>query len=154
MVRRKPLGLVWDNENDYLVAYDAEDRRIKHYRVDKMLDLSITGDDRVGGRQYREFNLPKYSKGLFGMFGGEPETVTLEGRNDLVGVVIDRFGKDTHIRKKDADHFLAEIHVSVSRQFLGWVFAIGDGLKIVAPESVVGQMRDEVRRLQREYAAE
>ncbi len=149
-----PWGLVWDNENYYLVAYDAEDRRIKHYRVDKMLDLSITGDDRVGGRQYREFNLPKYSKGLFGMFGGEPETVTLEGRNDLVGVVIDRFGKDTHIRKKDADHFLAEIHVSVSRQFLGWVFAIGDGLKIVAPESVVGQMRDEVRRLQREYAAE
>ncbi|MBQ6426687.1 MAG: WYL domain-containing protein [Clostridia bacterium] len=147
-----PWGLVWDNENYYLVAYDSEDERIKHYRVDKMLDLRITDDDRVGGRQYREFNLPKYSKSLFGMFGGEPVTVTLEGRNDLVGVVIDRFGKDTHIRKKDDEHFLAEIQVTVSRQFLGWVFAIGEGLKIAAPESVVGQMREEVRRLQREYA--
>ncbi len=149
-----PWGLVWDNENYYLVAYDGEDQRIKHYRVDKMLDLSITDDDRVGGKQYREFNLPKYSKGLFGMFSGDPVTVILEGKEELVGVVIDRFGKDTVIRKTDGDRFLAQVNVAVSRQFLGWVFAIGDGIRITAPESVVTQMREEVRRLQREYAEE
>ena len=149
-----PWGLIWDDENYYLVAYDAEDRQIKHYRVDKMLDIEITDEDRIGNREYREFNLPKYTKSLFGMFGGDPVTVTLEGKSDLVGVVIDRFGKDTVILKKDGDRFRAQISVAVSRQFLGWVFAIGDGLKIVAPESVVGQMRDEVRRLQKEYGVE
>ena len=98
-----------------------------------------------------EYNLPKYTKSLFGMFGGEPTTVTLEGRNELVGVVIDRFGKDITITKKGDESFLAKVNVAVSRQFLGWVFAIGDGLKITAPESVVAQMHDEVQRLNQVY---
>ncbi len=30
-----PLALIWDDENYYLAAYDAEADCIKHYRVDK-----------------------------------------------------------------------------------------------------------------------
>lgn len=146
-----PWGLMWDDENYYLVAFDAEDQKIKHYRVDKMVKLQITEQERTGGEEFKEFNLPKYTKSLFGMFGGEPTTVTLEGRNELVGVVIDRFGKDITIAKKDDEHFLAKVNVAVSRQFLGWVFAIGDGMKITAPESVVEQMRNEIERLHTEY---
>lgn len=146
-----PWGLMWDDENYYLVAFDAEDQKIKHYRVDKMVNLQVVDKERVGGEEFREFNLPKYTKSLFGMFGGEPTTVTLEGRNELVGVVFDRFGKDITITKKDEAHFLAKVNVAVSRQFLGWVFAIGDELKITAPESVVNQMRNEIECLHTEY---
>ena len=39
--RVSPWSLMWDNEYYYLVAYDPEERMIKHYRVDKMLYLSI-----------------------------------------------------------------------------------------------------------------
>ena len=62
-----PWGLMWDDENYYLVAYDAKDQIIKHYRVDKMLNISITEDDRIGEKQYQDFNLPKYTKTLFGI---------------------------------------------------------------------------------------
>ena len=146
-----PWGLMWDDENYYLVAFDADDKKIKHYRVDKMIHLQAMEADRLGGKEFKEFNLPKYTKSLFGMYSGEPTLVSLEGRNDLVGVVIDRFGKDVTIRKKDEETFVAQVTVAVSRQFLGWVFAIGDGLKITAPESVVNQMRDEVDRLKKAY---
>lgn len=33
-----PLALMWDNENYYLLAWDAEAELRKHYRVDKMTD--------------------------------------------------------------------------------------------------------------------
>ena len=147
-----PWSLMLDNENYYLVAFDAEDQMIKHYRVDKMIHLQTLKDERTGGREFEAFDLPKYSKGLFGMFGGEPTTVSLEGRNDLIGVVIDRFGKDIVVLKKDDEHFIARVNVAVSQQFLGWVFGIGDGLRIAGPESVVGQMREEVNRLRRVYS--
>lgn len=147
-----PWGLMLDNEYYYLVAFDAEDQKIKHYRVDKMIHLQTLKDERIGSREFEAFDLPIYSKGLFGMFSGEPTTVSLEGRNDLIGVVIDRFGKDIIILKKDEDHFTARVNVAVSQQFLGWVFGIGEGLKITAPESVIGQMREEVKRLQRVYS--
>lgn len=146
-----PWGLMWDDENYYLVAFDAEDQKIKHYRVDKILHLQSLDIAREGSKEFKEFNLPKYTKSLFGMFSGEPMTVTLEGRNELVGIVIDRFGKDIPITPKDADHFKAQVNVAVSRQFLGWVFAIGEGLKVTAPDSVIKQMHEEVKRLQQVY---
>ena len=85
------------------------------------------------------------------MFSGEMTSVTLEGRNDLVGVVIDRFGKDISIAPKGEEHFQAQVNVAISRQFLGWVFAIGDGLKITAPDNVVALMKEEAKKLSRMY---
>ena len=41
--------------------------------------------------------------------------------------------------------------MAVSIQFLGWVMSLGDGVKIVGPESVVLQMQDEVKRLKYAY---
>ena len=41
-----PWGLSWDDENYYLVGYDSEAGKIKHYRVDKMLRIRMTEEER------------------------------------------------------------------------------------------------------------
>ena len=174
--------LLWDNENYYLVAYAAEDDKIKHYRVDKMLKISVTGEKREGRELFKALDPATYSSGLFGMFGGEEVRVTLEARNDMIGILIDRFGKDLLVTRTDEDHFRtvvaephligvlidrfgkdirltpidggrirAKVKVAVSPQFMGWVMALGDGMRIVGPESVVARMRAEVRRLAERY---
>ena len=38
-----PWLLTWDDENYYLVGYDSEADTLKHYRVDKMTDIALTG---------------------------------------------------------------------------------------------------------------
>ena len=43
-----PWALTWDDENYYMVAYDDIDKRIKHYRVDKMIQISVEEDRREG----------------------------------------------------------------------------------------------------------
>ena len=146
-----PWGLMWDDENYYLVAYDAEDDKIKHYRVDKMLRISVTKEKREGQQQFKAFNMPRYTKSLFGMYGGKETSVTLEARNEMVGVLIDRFGKDIFIAPVDGEHFKTTVNVAVSSQFLGWIMALGGGVKIVAPASVVEQMKAEIARLSVQY---
>ena len=146
-----PWCLMWDDENYYLVAYDSEDQKIKHYRVDKMVHLSITKQPREGKEQFRQFDAAKYTKQVFGMFGGEVMRVSLEGRNSMVGVLIDRFGKDISIHPKDSEHFSASVEVAVSRHFLGWIIALGDGIRITGPERLVSQMREETLRLSNLY---
>ena len=113
----------------------------------KMLHLSITDRPREGADAFKSGDILKYTQSLFGMCGGKTEKVTLEGRNDLVGVVIDRFGKDIQIIEKDADTFTATVEVTISRQFLGWIFAVGEGMRIIAPESIVDLMREEANAL-------
>ncbi|MBR0160197.1 MAG: WYL domain-containing transcriptional regulator [Oscillospiraceae bacterium] len=146
-----PWCLLWDDENYYLVAFDAADQKIKHYRVDKIVQLSITGEARDGKAQFRQFDAASYSRSQFGMFGGEMTRVSLEGRNEMVGPLIDRFGKDISITPQDAERFTAQVEVQASRHFLAWIIALGDGIRITGPEELVARMRLEAERLQNAY---
>jgi hypothetical protein len=92
-----------------------------------------------------------YAKSVFGMFGGEETSVTLEGENHMVGVLIDRFGKDILLVPTDDDHFEAKVNVAVSAQFFGWIMALGDGIRITGPYPVVQKMKAEARRLAAQY---
>lgn len=145
-----PWGLMWDDEYYYLVAYDAETDKIKHYRVDKMLRIQITDQKRAGKERYQSFNLPNYTKRIFGMFSGEETKVTLEADNSMAGVLIDRFGKDIMLIPQDGGRFRATVDVAVSDQFLGWIVALGT-VKIVGPEAVVEKMRAKVEALSSQY---
>lgn len=146
-----PWGLFWDNENYYLVGYDSAADMIKHYRVDKMLHIYMSDEKREGKEYFSKTDMAVYTKKSFGMFGGEEEHVKLLVDNDLAGVIIDRFGKDVTIIPKDQDHFIVFADVRVSRRFLYWVFALGDGAKIIGPDRVVKQAQKCIADLVKQY---
>lgn len=149
-----PWGLSWDDENYYLIGYDSEAGMIKHYRVDKMLRICMLAEEREGKEHFKKLDMADYTKKSFGMFGGEEETVKLFVDNRMVGVIIDRFGKDVMLIPADEDHFTVNVHVHVSRQFLGWVISLGEGVKVAGPERVVTMMDQEIERLIRQYRDE
>lgn len=146
-----PWGLSWDDENYYLIGYDSAVDQIKHYRVDKMLHIQMSGENREGKEYFKKLDMAEYAKKSFGMFGGEERTVKLLVENSLAGVIIDRFGKDVILIPKDNDSFTVSVKVHVSSQFFGWVFSLGDKVKILSPDDVAGQMRIELKRLLRQY---
>ena len=147
-----PWSLLWDDENYYLAAFDAGDRMLKHYRVDKIVHLSITDQPREGEAAFRALDTAAYTGRQFGMFGGTPMRVSLEGRNDMIGPLLDRFGRDITVIPLDSEHFAAHIDVLVSPHFIGWIVALGDGIRITGPEELVAQMREEAARLSGLYA--
>lgn len=146
-----PWGLSWDDENYYLVGFDSKAGLIKHYRVDKMLHISMSEEKREGSEYFTKLDMAEYAKKSFGMYGGEEQTVKLLVDNSLAGVVIDRFGKDVMMIPTDGDRFTVSVNVRVSRQFMGWVFSLGEKVKIIGPDLVIQQMREEVARLVRQY---
>ena len=146
-----PWELMWDDENYYLVGYDSKAGMIKHFRVDKMLKISLLEDKREGKEFFEKIDMAAYSKKRFGMFDGQEQTVKLECENHFAGVIIDRFGKDVSMRKIDDEHFVVNVEVAVSGQFIGWVIALGDGVKVVGPESVTDYINQEIDRLIKQY---
>lgn len=145
-----PWALCWDDEKYYLVGYDNREYKIKHFRVDKMVDVSVIYEDREGKEEFSKMQMSEYTNRLFGMFDGNLETVTLLCENHAANVIIDRFGTDIPLMKTDADHFTVRVRVSVSKLFLSWIMAI-PGVKIVAPERTVDMMKSEIKRLQEMY---
>lgn len=146
-----PWGLSWDDENYYLVGYDSSVGKIKHYRVDKMLKIQMSEEDREGREHFKKLDMADYARKSFGMFGGKEQEVKLFVDNFLAGVIIDRFGKDVMLIPEDKDHFTVKVAVHVSNQFLGWIMSLGDGVKIIGPDEVVEQVQEEIERLRKQY---
>ncbi len=135
-----PWALILDDENYYLVAFDSDAGMVKHYRVDKMLRIDTIEEKREGKEHFKNFDLESYSVQNFGMFGGELKRVKIEFPDEMVGVFIDRFGKDIAIRPAKKGYSQVAVEVAVSRQFFGWIFGLGSNVKIVSPKSVVDKL--------------
>ena len=146
-----PWALSWDDENYYLIAYDGIRGIIKHFRVDKMLNIESSGEQREGKQMFKSFNMAAYARKTFGMYGGVEEWIRIKCDNSLAGVMIDRFGKDISMTRLNEKQFVATVDVAVSRQFMAWVIGLGDGAEIIGPESVVDEMREEIKRLAGQY---
>ena len=146
-----PWSLAWDDENYYLVAFDGNSGIIKHYRVDKMRKIEILDKARDGREEFEEFDAAKYAKKVFGMFTGDEQRVKIQFANKLIGVVIDRFGQDIMIIPKGVDQFVVNVNVKVSNMFLGWIIGLGDGAKILEPESVVDEVKQITERHKEQY---
>ena len=149
-----PWGLIWDNENYYMVGYDAKAELVKHFRVDKMLRIQPMKCKRKGQKLFPQGNIANYAEKHFGMFSGKEESVTLLCQNGFIGVIVDRFGRDVKIRPVDEDHFQAKVEVVVSNNFFGWVLGLGEGVKIAAPQEVVSELQKEIQRMRRQYFAD
>lgn len=149
-----PWALMWEDENYYLIAFDAEEDKIKHYRVDKMRKIELMDEKRQGRDHFREFDMAAYARKNFGMFGGREVRVKLEFQNEMVGVILDRFGKDIKIHPSDREEWsVTNVDVALSDQFLGWVFSLGTRVRIVSPEEVVDRYQQEITSLNSFYKA-
>ena len=136
-----PYALNWDAENYYLVAFDSEAGIIKHYRVDRMANILTTDAPRDGQAVYGALDMAEYTKAVFGMFAGEPQSVRMRFENALVGPVLDRLGPDAMLIPDGDGHFTVTAKLVVSSQFFAWLFGFGTRAQILAPEAVAGQYR-------------
>jgi len=141
-----PYGLIWNSENYYLVAFDHANRDMRHYRVDKMADIVVTGLDREGKDLYPNFQLAQYEQKHFGMYGGQELKVTLRGHRSMAGVVWDRFGQDVILVPDGEEHFTVTLPVIISPQFFGWLFGLDGGVTIVAPQSAVDAYQQKLAK--------
>ena len=140
-----PYALMWDDENYYMLAYDAQTASIRHYRVDKMAQISTLESFRDGKDAFRKVDMSAYSKKVFGMFAGEAETVRLRFSNHLAGAVIDRFGGVVMHIREDVEHVSVSIEAVVSPQFYAWVFGFGAEAEILSPAKVREGMAEMAR---------
>lgn len=149
-----PWLLTWDDENYYLVAFDSDAGIMKHYRVDKMLDIELAKETRDGSKAYDDIDVSSYSKKNFGMFSGEEKTIQLLCANSIIGVIIDRFGGSVALRPFDETHALARANVAVSPQFFGWLAGLSDKVRIYSPEPVAKEYQRYLKNILASYRKE
>ena len=144
-----PFQLLINDGNYYLLAFDDDSQKMKTYRVDRMKNVSFTGEPREGQEEFDKIDLKTYTQRVFSMYGGEKKRVTLRFINPLLDTAIERFGtKDVIYSKVDDTHFSVTAQVEISNQFFGWILGFSNRVKLLAPDDVTDQFRaylDKIR---------
>lgn len=129
-----PYGLIWDSENYYLAGWDELRHEVRHYRVDKMADITVTG---MKGHPQGDWTAEGYTRKHFGMFSGTPCRLRLRCENRLAGVLIDRFGLEVALIPDGEEHFTAAVDLVASPPLWGWLFGLGAGVEVLSPDWAV-----------------
>lgn len=138
-----PYALLWNEDYYYMIGYSEKRKKVITFRVDRMVEVEILNENAFP--EPEDFHVVDFIRKVFEMFDGEEETVTLECENTLMKVIIDRFGEEVDTERISLDKFLANVSVSTSKTFYGWIFQFGGQIKIVAPEKVKREYIDMAR---------
>ena len=116
-------------------------------------DYKTKDENREGRKEFKDFNLSAYSKQNFGMFGGEVTRCRFRFRDEMVGIFIDRFGKDIPVTPSKDHPGWSEtsVEIALSTRFYGWLFALGNGVLLLSPEKAVAGFQKEMKERLKAY---
>ncbi len=137
-----PRAVVWDDENEYLIGYDHTHRQLRHYRLDRMEQVTCLNTPALPQPSGEPFDATAYCARHFGMFSGDQQQVKLRFHRDLAGAALDYFGAGAFVMPDDQAHFVLTAQVVVSPRFFSWVFGFGGKVQLLSPADAVHQMQE------------
>ena len=140
-----PLGMVYSSECFYLVCFHDKYGNPASYRIDKMDEVRVEDEPITQKKEYEKFDLKAYKRETFGMYYGEKSDVTLSFPQELLDVVVERFG-DIPISSRGTDYLIRPT-VRVSKTFFAWLTMFEGKIRIISPQEVAGQYKEFVLQL-------
>lgn len=146
-----PFKILINEGNFYMLAYSG--KKMTTYRIDRMQNvIELTTEHQEGADVFAQVNMKDFTKRVFGMFGGEEKEVTIRFTNDLLDVVVDRFGSygATYI-PADKNHFNVHLKVEVSNMFYSWICGFRKKATIISPPDVVEDFKTFLADINQKY---
>ncbi len=150
-----PYALIWSNDNYYLICNNEKYDNLMHVRIDRIKSVEVT---REKSRHFSEvsnytnkFDAADYANKSFNMFSGEPKPIQLICNNDLLDVMLDRFGKSVKIQKNDENSFILRTNAAVSEGLIAWILQFGARVKVKSPNDLIYEIRKSIDELVEAY---
>ena len=134
-----PVKLTINNNNYYLICYSDKHLNLTSYRVDRMEQVLELEEDKLFADCEKDENIDKYLVGLFDMFGGEKEQVTMRCVNSpkYAEIINDQFGTNKRVINIKEDYFDIRVDVGISNTFFAWLSTFKGDIKITFPKKVI-----------------
>lgn len=149
-----PYRLVATEGRYYLICNKDNYDTAANYRIDRImsirkLDTPSKPRNRVAGLE-NGLKLQEYISQHVGMFSGQPERVEFTVPEKHVSLVVDFFGKQVSFFNKGDG--TVSCNVVASREAMKhWAAQFSTIVRVVSPESLVEEIREEIRKAADNY---
>lgn len=137
-----PYGMVFNNENYYLICVKDNKENVSMYRIDRMKDIELTNcklDQRETG-----FDPNKSTEQAVYAYSGKPELIMMKCKRCILDHVIDKYGTDIHVREIDDENL--EICFTVSPSGVKfWALQYLPYVEVTSPKWLREEIAESVR---------
>lgn len=137
-----PYGLTLFNACLYLIAFDPDADKVKHYKLDRIEEVEVSP---FPFRRPADFNVSAHLAHCFGIYHVDGEVMTIKVRfapsvARYVLEATDWPGCQERTKQRDGS-LLAVFHLSSTTELKAWLLSFGAGAEVLEPE----RLRDEIR---------
>jgi predicted DNA-binding transcriptional regulator YafY len=134
----------------YLVARDASQGRVKHYKVDRIAGVEVLAE---GFDRPRGFDLAAHMAPAFGVYrGGEPIGVKVRFTPTAARYVREaRRHESQRLTPLPDGGVLAEFTVSGTEEIKSWILGFGAKAVVIEPEGLRAEIVEELRAMASHY---
>ncbi len=135
-----PYALIWSEDKYYLIGnYDKYDS-LSHYRIDRMEHVTMIDEPSRSFEEVSEykgnFDAGDYISRTFRMYSGTYETIDLICSNDIIEMIIDKFGESAFYMNIGQTKFRIKTKGYNSDGLAQWLMMFADKCYIVEPLSL------------------
>ena len=136
-----PVRLVYAEGYYYLVVFNEKHDDFANYRVDRMDRIEVLDEPAIKNERIATFDARELESRAFGMYSGEPVAATLLVDEEVMGAVIDRFGKD--VESVPTGEKQARVYATVMKSpvLFGWLAQFGGRVRIEKPTALAQEYR-------------
>lgn len=136
-----PVQLVYAEGYYYLVVFNEKHDDFANYRVDRMDRIEVLDEPAIKNERIATFDARELESRAFGMYSGEPVAATLLVDEEIMGAVIDRFGKD--VESVPTGEKQARVYATVMKSpvLFGWLAQFGGRVRIEKPTALAQEYR-------------
>ena len=141
----EPMALIFNDDNYYLMTWNAKYEGITNYRVDRMDEVSVEETSVSEKAIMDDSDIAAFRQQAFKMYGGNLEDVVLEFNEKLIGVVHDKFGENTKMIRTAPGKCVASVQVQIAPTFWGWLFQFVGEMRIISPDPLMEEYKKRAK---------
>lgn len=150
-----PYAMIWSDDHYYLVCNNAKYNNLMHVRLERISGIQITA---LPSRNFscvseykNSFNSADYAKKLFNMYSGETGEIQLKCSNEIVDIIIEKFGEDCKLKADGNNHFIVKATVELSDGLVSWIMQHSTNMIVLQPPDLRQKMIKKISEMQKMY---
>lgn len=143
-----PFAIVYDKQQFYLIAVKEGNEEFYYYRLDRIKNIKILSDKITIKKTKNQ--IQEYATSTVEMFGGEKIEIEVDVNMYLLNDVIERFGKDIILIKKNDDEFKLIVNAN-ELGFRMWAMRNMDLVEVIKPENLRTEIENVIKTAKNKY---